>query len=299
MIVAIVVLYNPSPECVACLLSSIVPQVAVVVAVDNTPHSGIEPPPFIRDFANHVLYMPLGINKGIAEAQNVGIEKALSLGCSYVLLLDQDSVPPPMLIESLVRAERQLSDKGVAVAAVGPLFIDRKTRMFSYAIRYGWFCAKKIPVTSSGPDPVEADWLIASGSLISSSVIRKIGPMRADLFIDWVDAEWGLRAKHRGLRSFVVPDAVMEHSVGDSSKNLLRYSFNLHSDVRNYYIVRNATYLLRPKMMGWRWVTAMVLRIPKYIAIHTLYSGNRLHRLKLMLRAGLDGARGRLGPIAN
>ena len=48
------------------------------------------------------------------------------------------------------------------------------------------------------------DYLIPSGCLIPMSVLDKMGGMRDDLFIDYVDIEWGLLASHHGFQSYGV-----------------------------------------------------------------------------------------------
>jgi rhamnosyltransferase len=297
MIAAIVIFYYPSANLAERLLSSLAGQVDAIYAVDNTPGAS----PALSTFVEKVRgasYIPLGENRGIATAQNIGIRRSLDAGCSHVLLLDQDSVATPGMASALVKAEAELVQAGVKVAAVGPLYIDKKTETLSHALRYRWFHVKKVQVDPSATEPVEADWLISSGSLIRASVLEEVGLMRDELFIDWVDTEWGLRSRSKGFRSFIVPSAVMEHSVGDSSLRVLGHSINFHNMTRNYYIVRNATYLLRPRVMGWRWVTVMILRIPKHIAVHSWHSQQRLRNLIVLFGAVLAGARGSLGPTS-
>ncbi len=298
MIAAVVVLYRPDLTLLERGIQSVSEQVDTVYMVDNTEVPQDELTTFLRKWEKHIQYFPLGCNKGLATAQNLAIGKCLRAGYSHVFLVDQDTVLPTRLTEKLLRSEGELVDSGIRLGAVGPLFIDQKTQVLSYAIRYAWFRARKIHIEPPGSGPVEADWLISSGSLIRSSVLEEVGAMRDDLFIDWVDAEWGLRARSKGFRNFIIPDAVMQHSIGDDSVEVMSHSFNMHSVARNYYIVRNATYLLRPKGMGWKWVTAMLLRIPKHIAVHTWYSEDRWRSFTVMMGAVVDGVRGRLGPIA-
>lgn len=299
MIAAIVVLYGPDLALLERGIESVAEQVDAIYLVDNTvaPLPGLTT--LLLKWGKLVRYMPLSCNKGIAAAQNLAIAECLHAGYSHLFFLDQDTVTPADLTAKLLRSEHDLVESGIRVGAVGPLFVDHKSQVLSYAIRYAWFRALKIFIEPPGSGPVEADWLISSGSLIRSSVIEEVGAMREDLFIDWVDAEWGLRARGKGFRSFIAPDAIMEHSIGDDSVELFNHSFNMHSVARNYYIVRNATYLLRPKGMGWKWVTAMFLRIPKHIAVHTWYSKDRWRSLTVMMGAVVDGVRGRLGPIPN
>ena len=297
MIAAIVVLYGPELALLERGVESIAGQVDKVYLVDNTESPRPEMNGFLLRWGDIIQYLPLGRNQGIAAAQNLAIAECRRAGYSHLFFLDQDTVTPADLTGMLLRSEQDLVDSGVRVGSVGPLFVDQKSKALSYAIRYGWFRARKIYIEPPGDGPVEADWLISSGSLIRSSVIEEVGAMREDLFIDWVDAEWGLRARLKGFRNFIVPSAVMEHCIGDDSVELFSHSFNMHSVARNYYIVRNATYLLRPRGMGWKWVTAMLLRIPKHIVIHTWYSKNRWRSFIFMMRAAVDGMRGRLGPI--
>ena len=109
----------------------------------------------------------------------------------------------------------------------------------------------------------------------------------------------GSKIARRGFKSFIVPSAIMEHSIGDASS--LRpwpHRLNFHNLTRNYFIVRNATYLLRPRDMGWRWVTVMIPRIPKHIAVHSWYSRQKLRSLIVLVGAVLAGARGSLGPVS-
>jgi rhamnosyltransferase len=294
VIAAVVVFYRPDLNVAKRVLSSLAAQVDTIFAVDNTPGSSEDLSVLVAEFAG-ASYLPLEDNKGIATAQNAGIRQSAATGHSHVLLLDQDSAVPPGMVGALLKAETKLLRAGARVAAVGPLYVDKKTNTLSYAIRYRWFRVNKVLIDPSAIYPVESDWLISSGSLIRTSVLEEVGPMLDELFIDWVDAEWGMRARKLGLRSFVVPNASMDHSVGDSSGRVLGHTINFHNLTRNYYIVRNATYLLRPREMGWRWVTVMLLKIPRHIAVHSWYSERKLRSLAVLVGAVFAGALGRIG----
>jgi GT2 family glycosyltransferase len=154
---------------------------------------------------------------------------------------------------------------------------------------------KKSLIDPSSDQPVKTDYLIASGSLIRASVFEQIGLMLEPLFIDWVDCEWGLRSQSRGLDTYIVPNVIMKHSIGDATVRILGRHINLHNDTRNYYIVRNATYLLRTKSMGWRWRLTTVINIPKHIVVHSLVSSHKAKVLKLLMNALLQGMSGNIG----
>jgi rhamnosyltransferase len=297
MIAAVIVLYHPDLPLLRRLLESITNQVETIIAVDNTPGSSPESSVFSESFPCPVSYVPLGENKGIATAQNIGIRKSLSEGYSHVLLLDQDSCPAPNMVQELLSAEQGLLESGQKVAAVGPVFIDEKTGSTSKAIRHGWMNVNKIPLHATMKEPVESDYIISSGSLTRASVLAEVGAMRDELFIDWVDIEWGLRARRAGNICYIAPSAIMTHSIGDAFVHTIGKNINLHSDTRHYYIVRNATYLLRLKTMGWRWRTVTVPKIPLYVCFYAWHSSNRWNGFKLLCRAFSDGIRGRVGRL--
>lgn len=297
MVAAVVILYYPDLPVLRRLLDSVFEQVDAIIAVDNTPGDCTELASYFEVYPNPVCYIPLGRNLGIAAAQNIGIRKSLSEGYSHFLLLDQDSALPPGMVSKLLDAEKSLIQSGERVAAVGPQFVDEKTGRGSFAIRCGIFWVNKIKLDPQSSLPVETDHLIASGSLISAATIEAVGLMCEGLFIDWVDIEWALRARSFGYKSYYVPNAVMVHSVGDAVIQVLGRDVHLHSDFRNYYLLRNATYLMGVRSMGWRWKLTFLPRIPCYLVLYPCLSRSKFKNAKLLLRAFMDGVCGRLGPL--
>lgn len=296
MVAAIVVLYHPDEDALAKLQSSLLGQVDGLIMIDNTPGSSLPKPGFVTECAS---YVPLGANKGIAEAQNIGIELSRKGGYSHVLLLDQDSAASPGMVSKMFAAERMLLAKGIKVAAVTPQIIDARTGASPVAVRYaalGVLSAKKIYRDCTVSHPEQTDNFISSGSLIRVEIFQTLGMMRSDLFIDYVDTEWALRAHVAGYRSFCVPNATLSHRVGDNAKSILGKDIYLYSVLRYCYRIRNSVYLTRLKTMGWRWRAYNATRIPYHISIYLMFSTDRLKTFRLLLKACRDGWSGKLGP---
>ena len=296
MIAAVVVLYNPDMLLLDRLLRSVTGQVAKTYVIDNTPGSSEEFASHFDQYQGCISYIPLGDNQGIATAQNVGIRKSMEARCTHVLLLDQDSALPPDMVKQLLDAEQELLREGKKVAAVGPMFIDEKTGRFPRAIQH-IMRAQEIAGEQNSGKPVATGWIMASGSLIRSSVFSEVGVMLDELFIDIVDTEWGLRAKNRNFSCYVIPDVLLRHSTGDSVICVLGREIFLHNNARNFYIVRNSTFLLRRRYMGWRWRATAISRIPCYVLVYSWYSDNRFRSFAMLVRAVLNGARGKLGRL--
>jgi rhamnosyltransferase len=291
---AVVVLYHPETDLLNRLLLSTMNQVQRIYVIDNTsPSAGSKIP--VQE-SEELHYLPLGRNAGLAAAQNVGLRQAIEDGFTHTLLLDQDSELLPGTVDVLLQAERDLLVSGQRVAAVGAMFVDTKTEIAGPAHRYHAFRLETMRVPRSSP-PIESHWLIASGSLIRSSVLSEVGLMREDLFIDGVDTEWGLRARTLGWISFLIPQASMQHSIGDVGAKLLGRKVTLHNDIRACYMMRNNVYLMRVSTMGWRWRSGAPLRIAASLITSSLLAKDKMRRAQLLLWAVGEGLRGRLGPI--
>ena len=300
MIAAIVVLFHPAEDATERLLSSLAGQADTVFAVDNTPGSCATKPVFLEGFGKAVSYIPLGENRGIAEAQNIGIGLSIQRGYSHVLLLDQDSFLLSGTVKKLLDAEQKLLMRGEKIGAILPHIVDRNTGKRPCAVRYrrlGFLGAKEVYRDFTATEPEQTDFFIASGSLIRTETLRSLGAMRSDLFIEYVDTEWALRAYTAGYRSFCVPDAVMEHCFGDAAKTVLGKDIYLYGSLRYYYKLRNSVYLVGLATMGWRWRIYNLSRIPYHLLVYSAFSQKRFRTFCLLLHAIRDGLKGKLGPV--
>ncbi len=286
-------LYRPQLEVLERLLRSLEGQVEGVHVVDNTPAGEVHAPPVQE--TEQLRYFALGSNRGLAAAQNVGLQAAIDKNFTHVLLLDQDSELSAEMVRGLLAAEQRLLQAGHSLAAVGAMYVDAKTGVPAPAHRYHPFRFEKVRV-AVGSQPVATDWLISSGSLIRTEVLTRVGLMREDLFIDLVDTEWGLRARHLGLLSFLIPEVSMAHSIGDDVAHLLGRKLMLHGEARVYYMLRNNSYLMRVPTMGWKWRSNVPLNLFVSIGVSIWLSKDRRRRMLLLLRALSHGLLGRLGP---
>ena len=144
---------------------------------------------------------------------------------------------------------------------------------------------------------VTADYLIASGSLIPMAAIEAVGEMRSELFIDYVDIEWGLRAKAKGFQSFGACDAAMHHALGDAPVRFGRRVVPVHSAVRYYYHFRNAIWLYRQGWLKGSWKIVDALRLVRKFVFYSLVTAPRLYNCRMMLLGMAHGFTGRMGRL--
>lgn len=80
--------------------------------------------------------------------------------------------------------------KSVRVASARPRYFDRRQgNALPFIETRGLALHRR--TCSAIDDVVDVDYLIASGCLIPQTAIEEVGLMQEDLFIDYVDIEWG------------------------------------------------------------------------------------------------------------
>lgn len=290
---AVIVTYNPDLDVLETLLDSLLPQVACAIIVDNG--SSVDLGTWILHVRHDNLILhKLSQNYGIAYAQNIGVEK-LGVGREgFILLSDQDSKPAGNMVYELKNAALQLIAKGKKVAAVGPCYIDKRQNNPPPFIRIEGLAVRR--QYADKPDSVvDVDYLIASGCLIPVEVLHSVGKMNVDLFIDYVDIEWGLRAKALGFQSFGVFAARMEHSLGDEHVNFIGKQIPLHSPLRHYYLVRNGFWLYKQKGLPLNWKFVDGYRMLIRICFYTLFAKPRRKHFSMMMRGLVHGLKSRMG----
>ncbi|WP_338845896.1 glycosyltransferase family 2 protein [Massilia sp. W12] len=293
VVCAVVVSYQPQPERLRRLLETMVLQANAVLVVDNGSRAQSALQNLVQEAGAY--FLPLAENIGLAAGFNRGIAWAMARNASHVMLFDQDSAPTPSMLRQMLFAENWILQQGLPLAALGPAFVDVKTRVMGDVIGpEAWFTRRK-----RQPDLamlIRAAYLISSGKLIRTSVLREVGLMDEKLFIDAVDTEWCLRARNLGLECFCVTDAMMQHDLGDSSTSIGKRKIALHSPLRHYYIMRNAILLMRMAHIPWRFKCTEAYKSLRRLIGWTLLCRPRLKHLQYMLRGIVDGLRGKSGP---
>jgi rhamnosyltransferase len=294
--IAVVVTFNPEIEALKRLFESLSRQVQKIIVVDNGSSNYSEFSGALATFDVECVALTQSTNLGIAQAQNLGIVKARSFGATHIALFDQDSEPLPQMIEQLHRAIVFKQAQGVRVACVGPNYLDERRYTPPPFIRFEGL--KLIRVNCSDSNSIVAvDYLIASGSLVPISTFDTVGLMREDLFIDYVDIEWGLRAKDLGLCSFGVCNAKMRHNLGDEPLLVFGRKYPLHSPLRHYYHFRNAILLYRDGRFPFNWKLVDGWRLLLKFGAYSLFASPRSSHFWMMALGIYHGLIGKAGPL--
>ena len=292
---AVIVTYNPDLAGFTQVLASLARQVEHVSIIDNGSANIQALETLAVAHAARLTRFPE--NRGIAAAQNQGIADAAAQSADYVLLMDQDTVLPDGTAASLLQDSIDLANQGVRIGAVGCAYRDTHDGRLTQIWRARGLLLRRQRVHPGDPRLQEVDCVIASGSLIPMATLRAVGDMEADLFIDLVDIEWGLRAKSLGYRSFVSFNRIMSHTLGNGRLKLFGKTISVHSPIRNYYSIRNSIMLAQRRYIGIAWRLYFIRRIIPYFIVFGLFGGQTKSRLRMMARGLLDSLRARTGGL--
>ncbi|OEF94084.1 glycosyltransferase family 2 protein [Vibrio splendidus] len=291
-VAAIIVTYKPDMQSLARLVEVLSSQVSKIYVIDNA--SSMSTTLELLD----VTLTLLANNTGIAYAQNIGLKTAIGDGFTDFVLFDQDSLPSEAMISDLLRARSQAFDDGIRVAAVGPVHIDLDTSEASTFIstKNGRLDKIMVPISYSASHTyAQCDFLIASGCLISKSVLDNIGYMEEELFIDCVDIEWGFRSKNKGYVCIAAFDAKMYHKVGDAPLKVLGQNLTTHSPLRHYYYYRNFYRLLQRAYIPVSWKAYTITRSSLQAVIFCIFLKPRVMQFRCIIKGIFHGLINRSG----
>jgi rhamnosyltransferase len=286
----VVVFYRPDDDCVR--RANRFADFGLCVVVDNTE---LEQRSTGLALDDRVVLISNGDNLGIATALNQGIERLIGEDCEQALLFDQDSEPSAELLEGLPRMLAEQLSGGRRVALLGPAYEDARLGGVAPFVRFAFPALKRI--APEGAEPIEADFLITSGSCVNLGAWSDIGPMDESLFIDFVDVEWCVRARAAHYAILGTPLLRLRHSLGGEPIRVLGRTYPSHSPIRHYYLFRNATNLIRRRYMPWTWKWTELAKMPVRLIIYGIWLTPRSEHVHMALRGVWHGLTGRMGAL--
>lgn len=212
-----------------------------------------------------------------------------------VALFDQDTLLPDDFMQNMLKHINTY--QGVKKPALfSPVFFNHVTYDYGLIINF-----KPFRLIRSKPNKAQSltfpQYVITSGSFIPMSVLDDVGLMREELFIDFIDIEWCLRARAKGYEIVSFSRVVIEHHLGDSSISFMGTNYPIHSPLRMYYYFRNAMYLYRLKEIDWNWRLVDAARNLFLFLIYMLFVKDRGNYFRYITRGYYHGLIKRMGKL--
>lgn len=168
-------------------------------------------------------------NQGFASGCNSGIEKALSMGCDYVLLLNNDTIVDDDFLEPLV----ETAESNIRVAAVGGIIYhpDGEKIWFAGGHIKRHFAKISVDTSIQSDKEYETEYIIGTMMLISSDFLRSQGYFNSDYFFGSEDQDLCVRAQDAGWKLMINPNSEIIHKI--NAKSGSQNGFQLYHNTYN------------------------------------------------------------------
>lgn len=235
---------------------------------------------------NRALFIGIGNCRYIQNADNFGLSRAFNIALSpktfswqlddFVLFFDQDSWILPGHVEKLVDEYQKLVVSGIALGALGPIFLNDSTGRVD--IPRLWTC-----MTS---EAFSCDALITSSMLTTYANLRRVSFWNEDIFLDYADWDLCWRLRSVGLKILMTNVTVLQHVSGIGEVHFGSLRVLDEAPVRRYYQVRDFLKLLRKTYMPRRWRHA--ISFIKKLILQTFLLDKRWERSLYTYRGFVD-----------
>ncbi|HYM09352.1 MAG TPA: glycosyltransferase family 2 protein, partial [Bryobacterales bacterium] len=227
-----------------------------------------------------------GENLGYTGANNLGIQRALDLGCEYILVMNDDI---ECIAPDFIRKLARFLELNPRVALAGPrVFLRQRGNVQNTVLRYpsplrnlaDWFGYRLFPARyeRSGDAVQPAEMLNGVCILLRAEAVRQVGAFDARFFMYIEDADLGLRLHNAGWEIAYVPVDSIVHLQKETG-------YDLESKV-SLLLRRNSVFFLKKHHRAVQaWALAglnLFLALARACAVT---SAEKFHRRVAFLRA--------------
>lgn len=219
-----------------------------IVVVDNA--SQDDSPDLIMRAFPDVELIRNQENAGFTGANNIGISKLISLGCTYIWILNNDTTIDEnclLTLKSYMGVHPEVS------ACTGKILYADPDRLVWYAgaVYNKWtlrFSHRGAREEDGGQyDEIqEVPFVSGCCMFVRREAIERIGMFDDHFFAYYEDGDWCLRAKKEHLRLIYIPQAVIRHKVSATVNKLKNQKIGGTTSPFSVYITsRNRLYMIR------------------------------------------------------
>lgn len=266
-ICGVVVWYNPSEEEVSNI-KTYLDYVDRVIVVDNSTDDN----EYLLNGISKIEYIANNENLGIAKALNIGCYKSIEYGYNYALTMDQDSRFDEVMIQTFINAFHKKVKEDQSIAIFAPLTDDSEKEGY-------------------------VEKIITSGNILNLNAFKIVNGFDNNLFIDEVDFDLCFKLLKNNYKLYRFKEVRLDHKLGNAKEVKIfnrKFSTMNHGHIRKYYIIRNR-FIMRKRHPEF---TKEYLKdIIKYIIKVVIIEDEKFKKCKYILRGYCDYRKNNLGKI--
>lgn len=294
IIAAVVLNWNAADETIACVLSLLKSSYSnlQVVIVDNASTDNS-----VEKLSCHfpkITLLKNTYNAGYSGGNNLGIQWALDIDADYVLVINNDVVVTPELINELLKCIQK--DKKIGVVTGKVYYKNDPERIYSGAGKFiRWRCTGVNRGTLFGGSRQHdreqfVNYICGALFLARIEVFKTLGLLDEKFFMYCEDIEFSRRVSSIFLISYT-PNAVAYHKSGGGTR------WSNYSEVYLYYQTRNRFWVFRGDWLPYRIYVALFtfsITVAKTIVILlsvVMKKNKNLKQLSALWKGLKDGVR--------
>lgn len=188
-----------------------------------------------NDIQEKVIFVKANENGGFAKGNNIGIQYAMKDSeCSYVWLLNNDTVIKPDTLSKLVEYAEQHQ---VGICGSALLYYHNPEQVQAYGGHINRFFGTGSHILSTSEIEKKLDYVVGASFLINRKVIEKIGLLPEEYFLYYEETDYCFNAKKCGFSLGIALESIVFHKEGASTGT--NQNANLRSEFSDVLTLKN------------------------------------------------------------
>lgn len=255
--------FDDSFACISSIINSTFKKFKIILADNKSIDDSVLR---LKKMFQSIEYIYNEENLGFSGGCNAGIRKAIKLGADHILLLNNDTIVHPDMLNNLMRHIKP--DIGIASGKI--YYLDDQNKMWYNGGRIDFYRLEGVPLkkskesfSKSNASSIEVNFISGCFMYLSKRTIEKIGYLDEALFAQYEDIDYCIRAIKKSVKMLYIPDAIIWHKVSASfgtGEAIIKYK------PFTYYLkIRNKLILIRRYTNGYKTIVAVFMQLPKYV----------------------------------
>lgn len=184
-------------------------------------------------------------NLGFGAGFNIGIKYAIEQGAKYILIINNDTIADPTMMNQLLSVIE--GDDEIGIVAPFIYFYENKEKIWSQGGYINSFLLEKTESKSKNhsKDQNMKTFLTACCLLINIEVFKKVGVFDERFFMYYEDLDFSLRCLKNGIIMKIVPEAKLWHRISTSSGGK-------NNPLERFYMAKSSGLFFRKHMKIWQ-----------------------------------------------
>lgn len=244
-----------------------------------------------------VIVLKSPVNAGFTGGNNIGFRYSIEQGYEYSLMQNNDTFVEPDYLQRLT----DYMDAHPATAVAQPRIFYHPNRevlwdagsYFNHFFGHSYTKGLGKPSKPAYEYEKEVDWVTGCALFVRNSVLKEVGLLSENMFMNWEDVDLSFRIKEKGYKLAYIPSSIIYHITSVSLRSSAKGREGFLSPAAHYRNFRNRIWILK-KYTPWYFAPSVVVFNFCYISLVIGYfaARRRFSKLKAVLQGVRDGLSG-------